>query len=167
MSPTHTETLVHQGLYVDDSDFRRFAKALRKADRALYTELRIRLRAAGNIVANEARVYAADASVTIPPTIKVRTSMTSVAVIAGGAGTPLAGLMELGNSSKRHFRTGSRSGTFRHPVFGNKSVWVTQPMHPYLAPALRANFAEAEYQIEAALDWAIRVAVTDDGGSAL
>jgi len=30
---------------------------------------------------------------------------------------------------------GPPRGQFRHPVFGNKEVWVDQDMHPFLTPA--------------------------------
>lgn len=33
----------------------------------------------------------------------------------------------------------TRSGTFRHPVFGNRDVWVTQSARPFLFPAIRAG----------------------------
>lgn len=157
MARTQTVTIRQPGVGMDTTDFAKFAKALRRAAPKLTRELRGNLRKAGEVVANEARVKAANASVTIPPTIKVRVSGATVAVVAGGAGVPLAGLMEVGNKGSR-----MSGGTFRHPVFGN-DVWVTQPTHPYLFPALDENIEAAMVLVTEALDLAITEAVRSDG----
>lgn len=142
---------LHAGLGIDTTDFARLAKDLRAAEPALAKELAVRLRAPGEIIASDARGRAESASQTIPPSIKVRVSGATVAVVAGGNGIPLAGLMELGNKNSAGGAT-----TFGHPVFGNRAKWVDQPMHPYLLPALDAHHIEAEAAIVDALD-----AVTD------
>jgi hypothetical protein len=52
--------------------------------------------------------------------------------------------------------------TFRHPVFGNKAVWVEQPMHPALGPAVEANADRIELLTLKALDRALEVVATAD-----
>lgn len=146
-----TVTLNTGGIGLDTTDFAKFAKALRKNAPALSKGLVVKLRAAGMIVANEAKVLSADASVTIPPSIRVRVSGATVSVVAGGNGVPLAGLMEYGNKG-RSSSTATGQGRFRHPVFGNMDVWVNQPMHPYLRPALVSGAPAAQSAIVDALD---------------
>lgn len=43
-------------------------------------------------------------------------------------------------------------GSFRHPVFGNRDVWVTQETRPYLVPALESNEGETFTLIESTVD---------------
>lgn len=51
----------------------------------------------------------------------------NVVVYAGGQGAPEAAPLD--NEGK--------SGTFRHPVFGNRDVWVAQKARPFFTPAFR------------------------------
>lgn len=123
---------------IDMRQYRDFMRDLKKVNPKLRKELQKQLRAAGEEVAVDARALAVVHSRKIPPTVKVRTSGVSVAVVAGGkADTAIAGLFELGNAGNRKSAAASRSGRFRHPVFGDRSTWVDQPMHPYLAPAAK------------------------------
>lgn len=145
---------------IDTSAFRRFGAALRKAATGFDTSLSGRLHAAGEIVAEEARSRASAWSTSIPPTIKVeKNGRRSVSVVAGGAGTPLAGLFELGNTGRHGY------GTFRHPIYGRRTTvggWTNQAMHPFLGPALQARQVEASAAVFKALDDAIEIAATDD-----
>jgi hypothetical protein len=46
----------------------------------------------------------------------------------------------------RLFEFPGRGGSFRHPVYGNREVWVSQEGRPFIRPAVRAKgsgFAEA------------------------
>jgi len=147
-----TVTLRTGGLSIDTRDFHAFAVALSHGERELNLAMRRRFRAAGNMVADAARAKASY-SEKIDPTIRVRTSRASVSVIAGPVA--IAGLEELGNRAGR----GSRGGFFRHPVFGNRNVWVSQRMRPYLRPALEARGAEAAEEIFKALDDAIAAVI--------
>lgn len=122
---------------INASEFRKAARALRLAQPMLYAELGRSLKEAGNAVANDARVISGEHSESIPETIRVKRRGLAVAVVAGGADVPIAGLYELGNK-------GGKSGsTFRHPVYG-KDVWVDQPRFPFLAPAGRQNRAKID-----------------------
>ncbi len=143
-----TQTL-RTGIGLDTRDFAEFARTLRKAAPELNKALRLRLRSAGEIVADEARTRILPFSSSVPPSIKVRTAGAGVSVIAGGPKAPLGGLFELGNR-------GSRGGdVWKHPVFGHRAVWVEQAMHPYLAPALEAKIPDVEVAVNEALDLTI------------
>ena len=130
-----TVTVRTGGIGVDTRDFRNVANALRRAAPQTYKALRSDLREAGMIVAEEAKSIAGEFSEKIPPTVKVRVASTTVSVVAGGKNAPTAGLFELGNTGSSKSAAASRRGQFRHPVFGNKEVWVDQDMHPFLTPA--------------------------------
>jgi hypothetical protein len=151
-------TNVGTGGGIDTTAFTSFAKALRTAAAGVSKQLTLRLRAAGAIVADAAKVNASGVSTTIPPTIKTRVRSTTVSVVAGGGNVAIAGLFEAGNKGK-----GAGGGTFRHPVFGT-AVWVEQPMHPFLYPALVEHQEEVWQGALEALDWAIEVAAYDDAG---
>lgn len=127
-------------LDVDTRAFGRFARALKQTEPELAKGLRTALRAAGELVASDARERASY-SRRIPGSIRVRTTGLTVSVVAGGAKAPNAGPLE----------HGGREGTFRHPVFGNRGVWVDQPGRPFLHPALYARRAVAVSAVEAAL----------------
>ena len=140
-------------VHVDTADFSRFADALKRAAPEIRTRLRPRLQEAGELVAEEARSRAGEVSATVPSSIKVRvTGAASVAIVAGGSGVPMAGLLELGNAGR------NGGATFRHPVYGNRHAWANQKMHPYLVPALDARAHEAVDAIAKVLDDAVEVA---------
>lgn len=43
-------------------------------------------------------------------------------------------------------------GPWRHPLFGNREVWMSQAAHPYFAPAVNPLIPRAERLAEDALD---------------
>lgn len=138
--------------------FKELSKAMAIAvPLSIRTNLRVAFLAAGNMVASKAIEIVDEYSNSVADSIKVRISgMTGVRVVAGGAALPIAGLMELGNEKSKG------GSTFRHPVFGNQNVWVSQPMHPYLEPALRSEEDRIGILIEDALDVAIADALVVD-----
>lgn len=129
--------------------------AIAKWDKELRNELRKELRASGEMVAAGARLLADAHSTSISPTIKVRTRIQSrkaeVEIKAGGGKVPIAGLFELGNKGSKS-ASATRGGRFRHPVFGNKSNWVDQDMHPYMGPTVKLREAAVTRRIGAAVD---------------
>jgi hypothetical protein len=149
------QVTLRSGFTIDTRDFRAFARDLRRSEPVLAKGLKVKLRAAGQIVAEKARGIASESSKTIPPSIRVRVSGATVSVVAGGNGIPLAGLFELGNADGA-----GAPETFKHPIFGR---WVTgkgyQPMHPFLLPALADSHAAADEAILSALDDAIQVMI--------
>jgi hypothetical protein len=144
------------GFGIDTSDFKNVAKALRQAKGQTQKNFRRGLRAAGEIVAVEARAVASENSTKIPPSIKVRVTGATVSVIAGGQGVPTGGLFELGNAGGGKSAVASRGGTFRAPLFGNKNFWYSHAMHPFLKPAAANKEAEVERAIVGTLDEAIK-----------
>ena len=120
-------------------DLRALPEETRKAVRPL-------LRQGGEIVAQEARGLSAWSS-RIPATVRVRTSFREnregVKVVAGGPAAPHA---------RPYEGLSSRGGTFRHPLFGNYDVWVSQETRPFIFPAAEAKSEEVNGLIRAALD---------------
>lgn len=116
---------------IDLREFRKLTRDLKgfKPDKQVKKALKM----AGQLIADDARIIVSPHSKTVPGTIKVRQRKTSISVIAGGTNVPIAGLLEMGNKGRKHH------GKFRHPVFGDKSVWVEQDMHPFLLRASRKN----------------------------
>jgi len=132
----------------DTKALSRLAADLRLAAPAAWKGARVALKAAGQIVADDAKSRASFSS-RIPGSIKVRvTSGGNVKVVAGGEQAEDAAPLE------NH----GRSGTFRHPVFGG-DTWVDQPSRPFLAPALAAHEGEVAEAIENAVAEAVERAL--------
>jgi hypothetical protein len=73
------------GSVIDTKSFKAAAKALGTANKLQKREVTKALKAAGEIVASEARrIAASNGSESIPPTIKTRSRMLTVKVVAGG-----------------------------------------------------------------------------------
>lgn len=129
------------------SSVRDFAKALGKVSPELRRELRPQLRSAGQHVLSDMKRRAAYSS-RIPSAIRMTVSFSSrgggvrFRVNAGRA--PHARVLERGND-------GGRGGTFRHPVFGDRDVWVTQATRPFFFPAVQAGRSEIKRGISAAV----------------
>jgi hypothetical protein len=124
-------------------------RAIKRWQPEVRKELIKELRAAGEMIAGGARLLADAHSTKISATIKVRTRTATkkaeVEIKAGNQEVPEAGLLELGNKGSRN------KEKFRHPVFGDKSHWVEQPMHPYLAPAVKRRKGDVAKRIKAAV----------------
>jgi hypothetical protein len=74
-------------LTVDAAELKAFARNLRKAEPVIAKHFGTALKAAGEIVAAEAR-HLADFSTRIPGSIKVRRTGAKVTITAGGAAAP-------------------------------------------------------------------------------
>lgn len=140
----------------DTSQIARLAKDLRRASPAAWKACRTSLRAAGQVVADDAKGRAAF-STRIPNSIRVRvTSGGNVKVIAGDATATDAAPIE--NKGKGHVR---------HPVFvpkaklpGPPGSWTEKNSPPaYLGPALEAHREEAAKAIEDAVVHAVELAI--------
>ncbi len=142
---------------VDASQLFHLAVALKSVDdKATLRSLRAGLRAAAKPIADRARQNAAEVSSKVAATITVETaftaSRTGVFITAKrnkmpAGHAPLPGLLERGSQ-----RNGGASGTFRHPVFGDDTNWVSQPMHPFLAPAVAGQQEKVAETVRAAVD---------------
>jgi hypothetical protein len=51
-----------------------------------------------------------------------------------------------------------RGGSFRHPVYGNREVWVDQQGRPFIRPAVRAKGGEFVKAADRAVDSAAKAA---------
>ena len=131
---------------IDTSSFTKFARDLKEADPELRTWLRLELKAAGEIVAADARVRSSF-SKKIPGALKVSAAGNVVRVYAMAKKAPDAKPLE----------HGGREGTFRHPVFGHKELpWADQEARPFLVPALMANKHAAVEACKIAVEHALR-----------
>lgn len=81
----------------------------------------------------------------IPGAMRIRTSFS---------GRRPGVFVQVDRSKAPHGRPfeGIVSWTFRHPVFGNREVWVTRRSRPYLVPALESNEGEAYTLIRSSVD---------------
>jgi hypothetical protein len=124
------------------------AKQLKAVDAEARKALPKRLREAAKPVADEANRLKPSKQIKIGTRVKLAgRNGASVKVIGTSPKNPaLAGLLEAGNS-------GSRDTTsFRHPVFGDKDVWVNQPTKPYLFPAGQNKKSQAQQAIAKVID---------------
>lgn len=138
---------------VDADDFRNFQRTLKQLGgpemtKALNKELRGVL---NTTIVPDARRNAGWSS-RIPGAIKPQVTSTKLAVRVASKqaphGRPFEGLQQ-----------GLRANAwFRHPVFGNREVWVNQRTRPFLAPAFDDNADKATKAAEQAVDAAARAA---------
>jgi hypothetical protein len=146
-------TLTFSGMGgVDTTAFKNFARALRRKAPELAVELRTNLRAAGNIIAEDARSRASF-STKIPGSIKVRVSAATVSIVAGGPKAPDAAPYE----------NEGNEGDFRHPLFGDREHWYSQKARPFLHPAVEHGRAAAQAAAIDALDKAVKEVVLETG----
>lgn len=132
---------------VDTHQLKEFVRDLRRTYPVAAKGLRENLRAAGEIVAVEARKKAGEHSKSIPPTIRTSVYGSSVSVKAGNKSNALAALYEVGNKGD-----GGKSDTFRHPLFGNWTYPQDQLRYPFLAPAVDAAGPAMEVELEKVAD---------------
>lgn len=136
---------MRDGVSIDTSSFAKFARSLRAAEPELKLELLREMKLAGEIVAQDARSRS-DWSARIPPSIRVAVSGDTIKVVANKKKAPNA----------RPIENHGKGGTFRHPVFGNREVWVSQPARPFLRPALLANREMVVAAVKRAVEKALR-----------
>lgn len=127
-------------------------KELGNIPKDLRRALRPGLRLAGNVVAEDAK-RRASWSARIPRATRVSVTFSGrtpgVSVVVNRNRAPHA----------RPFEHGGGEGTFRHPVYGRRGVWVSQVARPFLAPALTAKGDEAAKKIADVVDVVVRQAV--------
>lgn len=115
----------------------------------LQARMRPVLRQVGQRAAGQARTNASWSS-RIPRSIGVR-----VAFAGKRAGVTIVARRAIAPHARAYEGISARGDTFRHPVFGERDVWVAQRVRPFLAPAVSDNAqtlaAEAQGALEAAL----------------
>jgi len=111
---------------IDAQGLKSLQRDLKRADADSLKLFRAAMKKGGEIIAADARSRISGTSQRIADSIRVMANNKGVQVKAGGAKAPHAA----------PFENMGKSGNFRHPVFGNREVWVSQEAHPYLLPAL-------------------------------
>lgn len=130
------------------SDVEQFAAAMARAPRELRAELRPAMRAAGGAV-RDAAASNASWSRRIPASLRV-----SVLFGARTAGVVVKARSSVAPHAKAY--EGRTGATFRHPVFGDRDVWVTQSARPFLRPALASHRGDVVRAAEQAIQTAFR-----------
>ena len=133
---------------IDGEAFRTFQRELRKVEPVLAKELNKELRQ----IVKERIIPTAKAnagwSSRIPGAIKPQVTTKLVGIRVAGKQAPHA----------KPFENTSNTGWFRHPVFGNRQVWVNQNARTFLRPAVDANQESAAQAVAKAIDTAGRAA---------
>lgn len=111
---------------IDGGGLRRFGAQMRRLAAETKKTVNAGLLTIAKTAAVEAKASASEWSDRIPPSIRAGGTGARVYVRAGGPKAPGAAAFE------HH----GGAGQFRHPVFGDKGVWVSQQARPYLTPAV-------------------------------
>lgn len=131
------------------NEIEEFVKRFGKVPKDLKRALRPGLRAAGSLVANDARLRASW-STRIPRAIKISVTFAGkrqgVSIIVDRKKAPHG----------RPYEHGGRLGTFRAPLHGNRRYWYPHEARPFLEPALEAKGDEAAREIADVVDLVIR-----------
>ncbi|TKJ24363.1 HK97 gp10 family phage protein [Blastococcus sp. CCUG 61487] len=129
------------------------ARDLHRMGAAGRRHLRVAFERAGRAAESDAKSRAGSWSTRIPAAIsarsEVRPDRIGVVLRASASSAPHA----------RPYEGLGQGGSFRHPVFGRRDRWVTQPTRPFLWPAVRGRRAD----IAAACADAYEAAARDAG----
>ena len=134
--------------------FTQLQRDLARMTKAQRRRLRVAVGRLGNDAAAEARSSAGRWSTRIPAAIRTRALVDD--------GRSRVGVELRVSKSVPHARAyegisqqGS-AGHFRHPVYGNRGAWVSQPTRPYLWPAVRARQDSLRRAVEQTVEDAAR-----------
>lgn len=119
---------------VDAGSLRSLIADLGKLPPEVVKELRPRLRRAGEVVKRDAQAQASWSS-RIPRAMRLTTRFAS----AKSAGVFITVNEAQAPHARPYEGIGTRGTTFRHPVFGDRDVWVAQAQRPFLLPAVQRN----------------------------
>ena len=138
---------------IDARELKRLAADLRKVAPEVRKQLPKRMRQAAEPIRQEAeaRKPASDFRVGVRFKASGRDGATVKIVATSRKRPELPGLLERGNAGSRN------PSRFRHPVFGDRDVWVEQATRPFLAPALHDKREEAIRNIAEIVDDVERV----------
>lgn len=132
-------------LRVDPHGLSQLYRDAKAAEGTIQVELRRGIKAAAQPVVDAVKEDASFSS-RIPGAVKLKSSFAakgaSVAVVVDGAAAPEA----------KAINHGGRGGTFRHPVFGNRDVWVDQAAVPFMATGPRRAQPQADAAMLEAMD---------------
>jgi hypothetical protein len=129
-------------------DVKALIRDLREVPKDVRKGVRIEIREKGSEVLRLAKANAAW-SRRIPRatrlSVKFGKSGPGVAITTSGARAPHA----------IHYENRGRPGAFRHPLFGNRERWYSQPARPYLGPAMDVEGPRAVRGIARVIDRAL------------
>lgn len=129
---------------VEYGSVRMLARQFGAVPQELRSELRPRLRAAGEMVRSQIKSNAGFSS-RIPGAVRMTTAF----------GSKTGGVRIWVDSKKaphaRPLENLGAAGSFRHPVFGNTDVWVSQPAHPFFFPAVKSSGGKVRSLVEDAV----------------
>lgn len=138
--------------HVEHASITRLARELGKVPLELRRELRPKLKASAAHVVTDMKGRASYSD-RIPGAISMTVSFAArrggVTIRVNSRRAPNARVLERGND-------GSRSDTFRHPVFGNRDRWVSQATRPFFFPAVKAGRPQLQKNIADAVQASLR-----------
>lgn len=131
-----------------DGDVPELIRDLRKVPKDARKGLRVEIRQKGQGVLRLGRSNASW-STRIPRATKLSVRFgkngPGVSIVTSGQRAPHAALYE----------NNGRPGSFRHPLYGNRSHWYSQPARPYLGPAMDVEGPKAVLGIAYVVDRAL------------
>lgn len=129
---------------VDYASIRMMSRELGMVPIELRKELRPRIRAAGDRLRKRIQSNASWSS-RIPGAVRMTTSFASktggIRIFVNQAAAPEA----------RPLENRGQAGTFRHPVYGHRSTWVSQAARPFFLPAIQAEYDNVRTAVEDAV----------------
>ncbi|TDB88353.1 HK97 gp10 family phage protein [Actinomadura sp. KC216] len=134
-----------------DDEVRDLIRDLDQIPRELRVQMRPALQRAGRDLLRQAQLNASWSS-RIPSATRLSVRFSrdpAVDVRTDGRRAPHA----------THYENEGKPGTFKHPLFGNRSYWYSQRARPYLGPAFDAKADDAFAAMADAVD-----RVTRDAG---
>lgn len=132
------------GAEIDPAEWKRFLRDLRQLAPEVKKELTRELKGLLGPLSSTAKQNAGWSS-RIPGAIGKTVTGSKVGLRVSSGKAPHARPFE-----------GLAGATFRHPVFGNRSAWVSQQARPFLLPALEAHRDEFIEKAGDAVDSAAR-----------
>jgi hypothetical protein len=129
-----------------NEEIRRLVRDLGKIPKEVRKELRPAIKKIGDVVVQDAR-RRASWSTRIPGAIRLGINFSSGS---------RAGVTVIGSVTKApHLRVFEHLGfksPFRHPVYGNRDVWVSQMARPFIFPAVAAHAEDVDKAIGEVID---------------
>lgn len=124
-----------------------FASRMRQVPEQLRRDVRTAVRTAASPIVAKARANASW-STRIPKAIRVSSTFAGK-----NAGVTIRVALRTAPHGRAYedISGKSRGGTFRHPVFGNKDRWVSQPTRPFIAPAVQSERDRTLQEIDATI----------------
>lgn len=129
---------------------RLIAQRLARVPNELRKSMRPALRKAAQPIVAQAKANASW-STRIPGSIRLATSFS-----ASNPGVIIRASARIAPHARPYEGASGRGQSFRHPVFGNREKWVSQPKRPFLFPAVRAGARGVAGEIEHAIDDTLR-----------